>query len=291
MLRGTIDLHLHTTCSDGLDTPEELVKNAVWENFTVISITDHDTVEGVVRGIEAARGTQLEVIPGIELSSIDNNDEIHILGYYINYENPEFLKQISFFMEKRRERADEIVKSLNYLGLDISIETVLKIAHGAPIGRPHIAEALLKENLIDYYNEAFTLYIGMNCPAYVPKYRITPRETIGLILDYGGIPVLAHPYAVRRDDIIPELIEYGLMGIEAIHPLHTPEKQHYYKDLAGKYGLLVTGGSDWHGKARRQNFRNITDSIQVSEKTISDMKLLVKSSGFVRKRKLAADEQ
>ena len=274
MLNGPIDLHLHSSCSDGLDTPEELARTAVSRGFTAISITDHDTVEGVSRGIEAARGTNLEIIPGIELSSMDGEDDIHILGYYIRYEDPEFVKRIAFFKEKRRERADEIVTCLNYLGLDISIDTILKIAHGAPIGRPHIAEALLSENLIDFYQEAFIRYIGIDCPAYVPKYRISPREAIELILNYGGIPVIAHPFAVRRDEIIPELIGYGLMGIEAVHPLHTLEIQEHYRKLAAQYGVIVTGGSDWHGKSRRRNFSNIASSILVSEETINEMRHL-----------------
>lgn len=280
MFHGTIDLHIHTSCSDGIDTPEEIIETAVSKGYKAISITDHDTVEGVVRGIAAARGTPLELIPGIELSSLDNDDDIHILGYYIDYHDPEFLKHITFFKEKRHERAEEIVKSLNRLGLDITIEAVLKISHGAAVGRPHIAEALLSENLISSFNEAFTRYIGMNGPAYVPKYRITPREAIEIILKNGGIPVIAHPYVIHRDDIISELIEYGLMGIEAVHPLHTPEKQYHYRKLAEKYGLIATGGSDWHGKARRQNYCNIINSEGVSEKTISEMKLIVQRSRF-----------
>ncbi len=277
MLPGTVDLHLHTTCSDGHDTPEELVEKAVRNGYSAISITDHDTVSGVIRGIEVAHGTPLELIPGIELSSMDQDDDIHILGYFIQYDDPEFVNSISFFKEKRRERAEEIVECLNYLGLEITIDIVLKIAHGAPIGRPHIAEALLSENQIKYYNEAFIRYIGMNGPAYVPKYRITPRETIELILKNGGIPVLAHPVSIQRDDIIPELVEAGLMGIEAVHPLHYPEKQLYYRKLAKKYGLIATGGSDWHGSTRRQNFINIQESSKIPPKTVREMKLLLNS--------------
>jgi len=273
MLEGTIDLHLHTTCSDGLDTPEEIVSIAVGRGYRTISITDHDTVAGIERGLEAARGTSLELIPGIELSAMDGDDDIHILGYYIDYKNPDFLRRISFFMEKRRERAEKIVESLNYLGLDINIESVLKIAHGAPIGRPHIAEALLSENLIDYYNEAFIRYIGNNCPAYVPKYRISPCEAIELILGNGGIPVIAHPAAVNRDEIIPALVDCGLMGIEAIHPLHTPEKQEHYARTAKRYGLIVTGGSDWHGKSRYQHGRNIERFNLSLETSVREMKL------------------
>ncbi len=277
MINGTIDLHVHTTCSDGLDTPEELVETAISNGYKIISITDHDTIEGVVRGYEAAKGKPLELIPGIELSSMDCDDDIHMLGYYIDCTDQEFVKQIAFFKEKRHERAEEIVRCLNHLGLDIGIETVLKIAHGAPIGRPHIAEALLSEELIDYYNEAFVRYIGTSGPAYVPKYRITPRETIELILKSGGIPVIAHPAFLNRDDLIVELVDYGLMGIESIHPLHTFEKQRYYEKLAQKYSLIVTGGSDWHGKGRRQNLRRLNSSNKVPGKTVEQMKLFIKN--------------
>lgn len=274
MLTGTIDLHLHTTCSDGLDTPEEMVASALEQEYTVIAITDHDTVAGVERAIRAAEGYPLEVVPGIELSAMDGDDDIHILGYYINYTNPEFLDRISFFMEKRLERAEKIVESLNYLGLDISLDSVLKIAHGAPIGRPHIAEALLSEKLIDRYAEAFIRYIGFKGPAYVPKYRITPFEAIELIRSNGGVPVIAHPCSIQRDEIIPNLVDYGLMGIEAVHPLHTPEKQDHYRRMAEQYGLVVTGGSDWHGLSRRSNYSNIVATSVVPESTIREMKIL-----------------
>jgi len=277
MLNGTIDLHLHSTCSDGHDTPEELVEAAVSAGYKTISITDHDTVNGVVRGLETAKNKPIELIPGIELSSVDGPDDVHILGYYFDYEDPELIKRIEFFKEKRKERAEEIVRNLNQVGLDIQIDTVFRIAHGAPIGRPHIAEALLSEELIDTYGEAFFRYIGADGPAYVPKYEVKPAEAIELILKNGGIPVLAHPGIIDRDEFIIELMEYGLMGIEAIHPFHVPEKQLYYENLAKKYNLLITGGSDWHGKGRSSNFRKLINSRKVPHKTISDMKAIIKN--------------
>ena len=277
MLNGTIDLHLHSICSDGKDTPEELVEASLSAGYKTISITDHDTVEGVPRAIESAKGKPIEIIPGIELSSVDDSDDVHILGYYIDYEEPYFIKRIEFFKEKRRDRAEEIVKNLNKVGLDIKIDTVFRIAHGAPIGRPHIAEALLSEELIDTYGEAFFRYIGANGPAYVPKYMVKPAEAIELILKNGGIPVLAHPGIMDRDELIIELKECGLMGIEAIHPLHVPEKQLYYEKLANKYGLLITGGSDWHGRGRNRSFRKMINSRKVPHKTISEMKSIIKN--------------
>ncbi len=276
MLNGTIDLHLHSTCSDGHDTPEELVEAAIGAGYKTISITDHDTVNGVLRGLEAAKSKPIELIPGIELSSVDGSDDIHILGYYIDYEDIDFLKRIEFFKDKRKERAEEIVRNLNQVGLDIQIDTVFRIAHGAPIGRPHIAEALLSEELIDTYGEAFLRYIGSDGPAYVPKYEVKPAEAIELILKNGGIPVLAHPGIIDRDELIIELMEYGLIGIEAIHPFHVIEKQLYYEKLAKKYGLIITGGSDWHGEGRSSNFRKLINSRKVPQKTISDMKYIIK---------------
>ena len=275
MLNGTIDLHLHSICSDGKDTPEELIEGALGAGYKTISITDHDTVKGVFRGIEAAKGKPIEIIPGIELSSVDNNDDIHILGYYIDYKDPDFIKRIEFFKEKRKERAEEIVKNLNKIGMDIRIDTVFRIAHGAPIGRPHIAEALLSEELIDTYGEAFFRYIGSDGPAYVPKYKVKPAEAIELILRHGGIPVIAHPGIMDRDELIIELKEYGLMGVEAIHPLHVQEKQLYYEQLAEKYGLLITGGSDWHGRGRNRSFKKMLNSRKVPQKTITEMKAIV----------------
>jgi predicted metal-dependent phosphoesterase TrpH len=283
MLHGTIDLHLHTTCSDGHDTPEELVEAAVCAGYKTISITDHDTVDGVIKGLEAAKGKPIELIPGIELSSLEGKDDIHILGYYVDYEDPVFLKQIEFFKEKRKERAEEIVRYLNRLGLDIQIETIFRIAHGAPIGRPHIAEALLSEELIDSYGEAFR-YIGTDGPAYVPKYKVKPAEAIELIINSGGIPVLAHPGVTDRDELILELKECGLMGIEAIHPFHTPEKQWFYERLAEKYDLLITGGSDWHGQGRSSTFRKLINSHKVPHKTITEMKSIIKNFNRYEKR-------
>ncbi|MBN1290912.1 MAG: PHP domain-containing protein [Candidatus Latescibacteria bacterium] len=283
MLHGTIDLHIHTTCSDGQDTPEEIVDAYVQGGYTTIAITDHDSVDGVIRGLEAAKDKPIELIPGIELSSIEDIYDIHILGYYMNYDNDEFRKRIAFFKEKRKERAEEIVKNLNFLGLDIQFETVLRIAHGAPVGRPHIAEALLSEELIMTYNEAFARYIGDQGPAYVPKYKVTPAEAIELILNSGGIPSLAHPGVLNREEFIFELIEYGLVGLEAIHPLHTPEKQLYYEKLAKKYGLIVTGGSDWHGKDRRRSFKELINSRRVPQKTINDMKSFLKNRKRIEK--------
>jgi predicted metal-dependent phosphoesterase TrpH len=284
MLNGSIDLHLHTTCSDGMDTPEELVEAALAGRYRIISITDHDTVEGVIRGLEAAHGTTLEVIPGIELSSIDGDCDIHILGYFVNYRDPEFIKQIAFFKEKRHERAEEIVMCLNRLGLDIQINTVLRIAHGAPLGRPHIAEALVSEELVNTYDEAFARYIGTHAPAYVPKHPVTPAEAIDLIRKTGGIPVLAHPGVLNRDEYILDLVDYGLMGVEAIHPLHSVEKQAYYEQLAKKYGLIVTGGSDWHGKERRRNFKKLVSSLKVDEREVNEMKKIIANRDEVGKR-------
>ena len=277
MLRGAIDLHIHTTCSDGQDTPEDIIDAYAQAGYSAISITDHDSVEGIIRGLEAVKGKDMELIPGIELSSIHDMFDIHILGYFIDYSRQDFIDSIAFFKEKRRERAQEIVKNLNFLGLDIQFETVLRIAHGAPVGRPHIAEALLSEELINTYGEAFARYIGDQGPAYVPKFNVTPQEAIELILDSGGVPVLAHPGVLNREEYIFDLLEFGLVGLEAIHPLHTPEKQLYYEKLAKKYGLIVTGGSDWHGKNRRMSFKELSKSRRVPQKSITDMKAFIKS--------------
>lgn len=275
MIRGTIDLHIHSVCSDGLDTPEEIVDVYIQEGFKYISITDHDTVSGIQRALDAACHTTLEVIPGIELSSIIDFYDVHILGYYMDFNNEEFLERIAFFKDKRRDRAEKIVKNLNLLGLDIQFDTVLRIAHGAPLGRPHIAEALLSEELVNTYNEAFVRYIGDQGPAYEPKYYVTPREAIEIIRKCGGIPVIAHPAVLNQDEIIVELVEYGLAGIEAIHPLHTPEKQLYYEEMAKKYGLLITGGSDWHGRGRSSMARLASNMGAVPQKTIHDMEVLL----------------
>ncbi len=246
-----VDLHVHTTCSDGVFRPEEVVRMAAEAGLEVIAITDHDTVDGVKRALEAGRKEGVEVIPGVELSARAGPSDIHILGYYVDIEDPQFREWMEKLRRERWERARKIVEKLNILGVGLRFDTVLEVAGEAVIGRPHIADALVREAWVASYNEAFQKYIGYDGPAYLPKYEISPEEGIEIIRKAGGIPVFAHPGTARRDELIPGMVRAGLMGIEAFHPLHPPEACRYYQNLARKYGLLYTGGSDFHGSDRR----------------------------------------
>ncbi|HIE03747.1 MAG TPA: PHP domain-containing protein [Candidatus Latescibacteria bacterium] len=246
-----VDLHIHTSCSDGTFPPEEVVRMAVEAGLEVIAITDHDTVDGVKRALDEGKGAGIEVIPGVELSTRAGPSDIHILGYYVEVDSPPFKELMEKLRKERFKRAKKIVEKLNGLGVGLSFETVLEVAGEATIGRPHIADALVREAWVESYDEAFRRYIGYDGPAYLPKYEISPEEGIKVIKQAGGIPVFGHPGTARRDELIPRMVRAGLMGIEIFHPLHPPEACRYYKDLAEKYGLICTGGSDFHGSDRR----------------------------------------
>jgi len=245
-----VDLHIHTRCSDGTSTPEEIPILASQAGLEGVAITDHDAVDGIERAIAGNSSNGLEIIPGVELSTTLGGADIHILGYYIDWRDRTLLEWIALFREKRLERARKIVEKLRTLGLDLRFDTVLEVADGAAIGRPHIADALVKEELIRFYGEAFARYIGYDGPAYFSKYAISPTEAIQLIRRGGGIPVLAHPGSVHRDECIPAMVRDGLMGIEVFHPIHPPVVRRHYEALAIKHGILRTGGSDYHGDGR-----------------------------------------
>ncbi|RKY69943.1 MAG: phosphatase, partial [Candidatus Latescibacterota bacterium] len=242
-----VDLHIHTRCSDGTSPPEAIPSLASQAGLEAVAITDHDAVDGIDRAIAGNTCNGLEIIPGVELSTTLGGADIHILGYYIDWKDRTLLEWIALFREKRLERARKIVEKLRALGLDLRFDTVLEVADGAAIGRPHIADALVNEELIRFYGEAFTRYIGYDGPAYFPKYAISPSEAIRLIRRAGGIPVLAHPGSVHRDEYIPAMVRDGLMGIEVFHPIHPPVVRRHYEALAIKHGILRTGGSDYHG--------------------------------------------
>lgn len=248
-----IDLHIHSTCSDGVVEPEDLPRLALEAGLSAISITDHDTVNGLEPAMKAALRLNMEFVPGVEISTIDKGSDIHILGYYIDWHNQGFLDWMKIFQEGRIERAYKIVHILKKLGLKIDFDHVLKIANGAVIGRPHIAKALVNLKQVASFGDAFVRYLAYDKPAYLPKHDIAPPEAINILTSADGIPILAHPGVLHRDEIIPTLIEAGLMGIEAYHPLHPPEVSSYYKRLAKKNGIVYTGGSDFHGEGRGQS--------------------------------------
>jgi predicted metal-dependent phosphoesterase TrpH len=245
---GQLDLHIHTTFSDGDMTPEDMVADARKAGLAGIAITDHDEVEGVRAAREAAAGSDFIVVPGVELSTSDGKNDIHILGYLIDIDSSELRKYLDIFRDARLNRGIHMVERLREMGVDIEVDSVLEIAGGGAVGRPHIAAALLQNGCVDSTEDAFRKYIGFNSPAYVQKYQLKPSDAFRLIRDAGGVGVMAHPGTTRKDELITEFIGCGMRGIEVYHPKHNESEAARYKMLAEKLGLVVTGGSDSHGR-------------------------------------------
>ena len=241
------DLHIHTTASDGTVTPEGSVELALQADLRAMAITDHDAVHGIAPALEAARGRGIEVVPGVELSVSVEGSDLHLLGYYIDYANEAFAERLRLFRQVREERAEKIVRKLNELGVPLSLERVKEIADEGAIGRPHVAEALIQQHVVSSMSEAFARFLGYDSPAYVPKFKISPKEGIEMIRSVHGIAVFAHPGTLRRDELIPGFVAQGLQGLEVVHPDHDDALVRHYTNLAQKYGLATTGGSDSHG--------------------------------------------
>jgi len=245
-----IDLHIHTVYSDGTYTPAEAVHKAKEIGLVAISITDHDSVKGIDEAIEAGREAGIEVVPGVEMSSDVDKDEIHILGYYLNWRRREFLSKLDFFQKIRMERNERLLRRLKQLGMEVSFDEVSQLAPKGVISRLHIARCMVKKGYVSSIDEAFESWLNPGKPAYVERFRVSPFEVISLILETEGIPVFAHPFLSKRDDLIPKMVEAGLMGIEVYHSAHDESTVEHYKRVARKFGLLITGGSDCHGEAK-----------------------------------------
>ncbi|WP_085023953.1 PHP domain-containing protein [Anaerovibrio sp. JC8] len=244
------DLHMHTTSSDGRLTPEELVDAAKAAGLNYIAITDHDTVDGICQlyeaGLYPAKG--IKIIPGIEFSAHHEIHEIHILGYNIDIYDKVLADRLNDVVEARWLRFSTIVQKLQELEYDISEADVLEIAgDSTSISRSHIAQALMKKGFFGSVKESFDKVLGKGQPAYVSHFLLEPEEIIDLIKQSGGIPVLAHPKLIHDDELVEELLKKGIEGVEAIYPKHSPEDTQRYIDMANKYNLMITGGSDFHG--------------------------------------------
>jgi predicted metal-dependent phosphoesterase TrpH len=243
---GRVDLHIHTTASDGVLSPAQVVRVAIDKGLEAIAITDHDTTDGVDQAVAAASGERLEVIPAIELSAEEGRREVHILGYYIDHRDQTLQERLTVLRRARRERAWKMVKKLEATGTPVSWERVLEIAGDtSAFGRPHIAKALLERGYVRSVNEAFDRYIGLRGPAYVRRYKLTPAEAVKMITDAKGLPVLAHPRG--QEDVVPKLSALGLVGLEAYYPSYSDEERELLARLAAKHDLIATGGSDFHG--------------------------------------------
>jgi len=247
------DLHIHTRCSDGADAPETVVSIAVKKDLQCIAITDHDTVDGIAPAMEAAAGTGLEVIAGVELSSHDGGRDIHILGYCFDPEHAVFQERLRLFRETRLTRIQRMLEKLDSLGMTMSLEDVMCLADSDAVGRPHVARLMMERGYVQSISEAFDEYLGEGSAAYVEKFRQTPQEAIQLIRQAGGVAVMAHPMHTLKDELIPGLVEAGLQGLEVYYPNTSPRVIAFYERIADKHRLIKTGGSDAHGSYRNYN--------------------------------------
>jgi 3',5'-nucleoside bisphosphate phosphatase len=239
------DLHIHTTASDGQFTPEHVVAMARTLGLRAIAITDHETTLGVAPAQRAAAGTDLLVVSGVEISVESPQGEIHILGYLIEPNGHDLEKRLGELREGRLARAHRMLNKLANLGMPLSWERLKQLAAGDSVGRPHVARAMLEKGYVTSIDEAFNLYIGTGAPAYVERLRVAPSEAIALIRNAGGVPVLAHPLQVNS--AVPALVQAGLQGLETCYTGYSPDEVQFLDALAHQYGLLTTGGSDFHG--------------------------------------------
>lgn len=268
-----VDLHLHSNASDGKLSPEAIVKMAAELGLTYISLTDHDSVAGIPAALEAARAfPELTLIPGVEISTDVPEGEVHILGYFIDHASPELGESLERFRNSRQGRAQGMIAKLGKMGIDIDWVRVQELAGDGSVGRPHIARAMLEKGYINKFEEAFEKYIGHGSPAYVERDKMTPAEAVALILRTRGLPVLAHPFTVNEPEfLVKNLKPAGLVGLEAYYKDASREDTKAMLLLAAQYGLIVTGGSDYHGIGESNEVRpgGVDVPLQAAESLIA----------------------
>ena len=250
-----IDLHTHTCRSDGSMTPTELIDYAIEKGLTYIAITDHDTVAGLDEALSYAKDKPITIIPGVELSTEYHGRDIHMVGLGIDYKAEEFKTYLDEFVASRDTRNVKMCKMLTDAGFPMTYEELQAEYPGSVITRAHYARFMLAKGYTTYLKEAFERYIGDNCPYFIPREKITPRDGVELILKAGGIPVLAHPMLYKMSwagiqQLVDEIKPAGLMGIEAIYTTNTNSDERETREFAEKNGLLISGGSDYHGAAK-----------------------------------------
>ncbi len=261
---------MHTTYSDGAMSPAELMEKVSAAGLNIISITDHDTVSAIAEARQLGEAAGVEVVPGVELSATADTSELHILGYFIDWQHGEFLGFLSEFREQRRKRAERIIDKLNQMNIPLSMDSVLAQTTGESIGRPHIASALVNEGHAESYYQAFNKFIGNGKPAYEQKMEISPEDIVRLIARVGGLSFLAHPGKSVSEQMLFRLIKAGLDGIEVIHPSHSAEMVRYYRGIVSEYFLLESGGSDYHGGPK--NDEHLLGNYTVPGSTVEAMR-------------------
>ncbi len=255
MSRDLIVLHAHTTASDGSLSPTGLVEAALEAGLAAVGVTDHDTIDGVGEALEAGERLGTRVVPGVEISCELEGGTLHILGYGFDEDHPGLDAGLDRLKQAREDRNPRIIRRLNELGVDITLEQAAERAGGEMIGRPHIAQTLKEIGAVETVQEAFDKYLGSGAKAHFDKFRFPPGEAFEMIRAAGGIPVMAHPYQTRREgdelrDLVERLRGSGLEGIEVRYSRHTPGQQAFYEELADAFGLVPTGGSDFHGQTK-----------------------------------------
>ena len=252
-----VDLHLHTTFSDGTLSPTELVRLCASRGLKVIAVTDHDSTDGVSEALRAAEDIGgLSVIPGVELSTDVPGSEVHLLGYFVPYQEPLFQRTLQRLRDGREDRAQKMVERLNQLGVTISWGRVKELSGDGAVGRPHIAQAMVEKGYVQYPRDAFEKYLGRNGPAYVERTKISPVEAVGTLVQSGALPAMAHPSyfmasseadeVARLKRMLRELKEAGLVGMEVYYGDYSPEQVALFAAIADEVGLIPCGGSDYH---------------------------------------------
>ncbi|MBI4776048.1 MAG: PHP domain-containing protein [Deltaproteobacteria bacterium] len=247
-----IDLHTHSNASDGALSPAELVAHAQQHGLEAVALTDHDTVDGLDEALQAGTELGLEVVPGLEISVGIGTSSMHLLGYFLNHHHPGLMEELLILQKSRAERNPQIVRKLNDLGMGISLKDLELASGGGQIGRLHIASVLKGKGYVNNFQEAFDLYLKKGQPAHVDKFRFDPETAFAMIHSAGGVSVVAHPFTLTTDRTeletwIRRFKTMGLSGIEAYYSDHTTDQTQFCRQLALKYDLVVTGGSDFHG--------------------------------------------
>ena len=251
-----IDLHLHTTASDGRLSPAQLVARASAAGLTTISVTDHDTVAALAEVTEVAKGVNIRIVPGIEMTAVDDGRDVHMLGYFFNPESARLSGVLQQQRALRVSRVREIGAKLATLGMLVDVESLLLAAAARPgssVGRPQVARELVRAGYVASVPDAFDKWLATGRPAFIPRTGPSPAAIVDAIHEAGGIASMAHPGVTKRDELIRALVDNGMDAIEIYHSDHTPEDQHRYQVIADRYGVLVTGGSDFHGEETRRN--------------------------------------
>lgn len=274
------DLHSHTTASDGTFTVRQLIERAKAKGLAALGITDHDTVAALAEALEEGKRQHIEIVPGVEISSVHEGKDVHVLGYYIDIQDQVFLERLEELREVRGRRNKIIIARLNELGIDITLEEVeeRKKEKAGNIGRPHMAELLMEKGVVSSMKEAFDKYLGSTGAAYVNPPRISPQEAIDIIQAAGGVAVLAHPGLYKNPKLVKSLIEHGLQGIEVYHPDNGEDDMRLYGALADEHNLVKTAGSDFHGTRNDEIFHADLGARTITMDTVCRLRELSKKA-------------